>query len=246
MPYSIKQLANLAGISVRTLQYYDTEGLLVAQRNNNNYRTYTDQDLLRLQQILFYRELDFTIAEIKTILNNPRFDLRQALRQHKKIIVLKQKRLNKLIATINSTLTAINNNEPMDNKNMYAAFDDSTIHQYAQEAKERWGHTDAYAQSQKRYAAMTPQQLAQYQEEQDKLMRAIVAAMTNGPTSPVVQGLIDQHYNSLRTWYEPTKELYQGLAEMYVQDERFARYFRKYHTDLPNFMHQAMLHYIAY
>ena len=115
--------------------------------------------------------------------------------------------------------------------------------QYAEEAKQRWGHTEAYKQSQERVAKMTPEQWEKIKQDGDALMREIVSQMGQGAKSPEAQALIAKHYNNLRNFYEPNLEMYRGLAEMYVQDERFKAYFEQYAPGLTQFMHDAMLEY---
>lgn len=111
---------------------------------------------------------------------------------------------------------------------------------YAEEAKERWGHTDAYRQSQERVGKMSPEDMRRTKETGDLLLREIVLHMEKGAESPDVQALIARHHDNLRAFYEPTIEMYRGLGTMYVDDVRFAKYFAKYHEDLPAFMRDAM------
>ncbi len=115
--------------------------------------------------------------------------------------------------------------------------------QYATEAKKRWGHTEEYRQSQERVSKMTKQDFARIQKESDDLMQEIVVNMDKGATSEKIQKLIDQHFKNLRHFYEPTLDLYRGLANLYVEDARFSAYFEKYATDLAQFMHDAMIAY---
>jgi MerR family transcriptional regulator, thiopeptide resistance regulator len=244
MSYTIKQLSKLAGISVRTLHYYDEVGLLrPARRQKNDYRQYEEPELLKLQQILFFRELDFPILEIKRIMSLPDFDMVKALRQQKKFIELKQKRLIGLTRTIDQTIKKINIQITMEDKDLYVSLSKEEMDQYAKEAKERWGNTDAYKQSQEQVKKMTKVDFARIQKEGDDLMREIVLNMSKGPESKEVQALIERHYNNLRTFYEPNLEMYRGLAEMYVADPRFTAYYEKYVKGLVQFMRDAMVYY---
>lgn len=242
--YTVNQLSKLASISVRTLHYYDEIGLLKpAQTLENGYRQYGEEELLKLQQILFFRELDFSLEEIQRILASPNFNRLEALRDQRNLIELKKKRLNRLIATIDKTIQKLNNEITMNDQDLYGGLSDEQQKKYAEEAKQRWGHTDAYKESMKRYAKMSKDDLKKIQEEGHKLMLEIVANMDKGATSPEVQKLIARHYDGLRTWYEPNLEMYRGLANMYVDDSRFAAFYEKYAPGLAVFMRDAMLAY---
>lgn len=244
--YTIQQLADLAGVSVRTLHHYDSIGLLApARTKRNGYRQYSEKDLLTLQQILFFKELDFPLDEIKNILASPGFDMATALHDQRKLIELKKERLERLINTIDKTIQTITNDTTMDDKELYNDFNTEAEDQYAQEAKERWGNTEAYKQSQERYGKLTKEEKQKLKVDADIWMQHVAKQMqTNDPHSAVAQELIDQHYNSLRTFYEPNLELYKGLAEMYIADPRFAAYYEKYATGLAQWMHDAMIYYV--
>jgi DNA-binding transcriptional MerR regulator len=244
MSYTIKQLAEMADVSTRTLHYYDEIGLLKPSFvKSNGYRFYFESDLLRLQQILFFRELDFSLKEISEILSFPNFNISRALYDQRELIELKRKRLARLIKTIDKTINKINNNKYMKDEELYAGLDKGEAKAYAKEAKARWGNTEAYKESQKRVKAMTKDDMARIQKESDELMGEIVLKMSYGAESGEVQVLIDRHYKNLRNFYEPNLELYQRLAEMYVADERFTAYFDKYAVGLAKFMKEAMLFY---
>lgn len=244
MSYTIKQLADLAGISVRTLHYYDQAGLLKPARvKNNGYRYYEENELLVLQQILFFRELNFPIKEIKRIIRAPGFDMRLALKDQKRLIELKKNRLNRLIKTIGKTINKITKETTMNDKDLYGSFSEEEMEQYTQEAKARWGDTDAYKESQKRYKKMTKDDLTRIQKEGDELMKEIAANMNKAAGSEKIQTLIGRHFNNLRHFYEPSLEMYRGLANMYIEDKRFAAYYEKYAPGLAQFMREAMIAY---
>lgn len=245
MPYTVHQLANIAGISVRTLHYYDEVGLLQPSRSaKNGYRTYNDQDLLKLQQILFFRELEFPIADIQRIMQSPTFDMRRALEDHKQLIELKRKRLTALIRTINKTVGKLDMKTDMNDEELYAAFAKSEGDKYAAEAKERWGHTDTYQESARRVAKFTGADWKRISVETDAIMKGLVANRDKGAKAPEVQAFIARHYASLREFYEPNLEMYKGLADMYVGDPRFAAHYEQYGAGMAQFMHDAMHEYV--
>ncbi len=241
MQYTINQLAKLAGVSVRTLHFYDAKGLLKPSHvRPNGYRVYEEKELLLLQQILFFRELDFSIDEIGKIMGKKDFDMRAALAEHRKLIELKRSRLAGLLQTIDITIKKMDNKKDIQDGELYDSFSEDQMNQYKEEAKARWGNTDAWKQSQERTKNWTKEDYARVRAGGESLMHEIAANMNKGATSKDVQNLIDKHYNALRTFYEPNLELYRGLADMYVADPRFAAYFQKFHKNLPEFMQGAM------
>lgn len=245
--YTVNKLAKLAGVSVRTLHYYDEVGLLKPSAiQKNGYRVYEERELLRLQQILFFRELDFPVGEIKRIMSSPAFNMRQALRDQRAMIELKKKRLSGLIKTIDKTLQKLENEKSMDDKDMkeiYDTFGEDTVKKYAEEVKQRWGRTEAYKQSMERYVKTTKADLEKYKQDADIFMKKVAVTMDKGATSPEFQELIAEHFKSLGTWYEPNFEMYRGLAKMYVDDPRFTAYYEKYRPGLAKVFSKAMLYF---
>jgi DNA-binding transcriptional MerR regulator len=246
MTYTVQKLATLAGISVRTLHYYDEIGLLhPAGVKKNGYRYYEEGELLKLQQILFFRELDFPLEDIKRILSSPTFNMTEALRDQKKLIELKKTRLTKLVQTIDKTLKKINKQTIMKDEELYGNFSKEEMERYTEEAREKWGRTEAFKQSEVRVKKMGKEGLKKVLTESGKLTVEIAECMKNGekPTNEKAQKLIARHYDGLRAFYEPNLELYRGLAEMYVADERFKQNYEKVAPGLAEFMRGAMIAY---
>ena len=248
MSYTVNTLAKLASVSVRTLHYYDEVGLLKPSAiQKNGYRVYEESELLRLQQILFFRELEFSIDEIQRIMSSPTFDMRRALRDHRAMIELKKKRLSGLLKTIDKTIYALDTEKHMDEKDLkelYDTFGEETMKKYAEEVKQRWGHTEAYKQSMERYKKTTKADLERYKQDSEAFMQKVAATMDAGAISPEFQALIAEHFKSLSNWYEPNFEMYRGLAKMYVDDPRFTAYYEKYRPGLAKIFSEAMLHFI--
>lgn len=244
MSYTVQQLASLAGVSVRTLHHYDTVGLLrPARQERNGYRQYGEEELLKLQQILFFRELEFSLDDIKKILLDPKFDMRIALHEQRELIELKKKRLSKLLKTIDQTLKKLNQETIMQDKDLYVGLSKEEEEAYAKEAKERWGHTDAWKQSQERYGKLSDAEKQKIGQAGEDLLKEIASHMSEGPKSDVVQKLIKQHYEALRVFYDPNTRMYRGLAEMYVADPRFAAFYEKRAVGLAQFMRDAMVEF---
>lgn len=241
MSYTVQQLARLANTSVRTLHYYDAIGLLSPSRvSENGYRRYEEPELLKLQQILFFRELDLPLADIKRILQSPYFDLTAALIDQRRLLELKKKRLAKLITTINQTIKKLNHQSNMKDEELYDAFADEDTKAYAAEAKERWGNTDAYKQSQARVSKMTKVQMQELKEDGEKHLQALAKAMDLGVDSPEVQALIKKSHANVNFFYDCSVEMFRNLGKMYVTDPRFTATYEKVRPGLAAFVHQAI------
>lgn len=243
MKYTVHQLAELAGVSVRTLHYYDEIGLLTPTVNpSNGYREYGEQELTRLQQILFFRELEFSLDDIKRMLDAPNFDAVQALREQQQLLELKKKRLETLLSTIQQTLKG---GGSMSNDDKFSAFNDPTYQKYKDEVRERWGQTDAYKQSMQRVGKMTKKQLEEVKAEQEEITQKTAELMQAGfaSDSPEVQEQIDRFYRHLQHFYDPSYEMFKGLGEMYVADSRFTAFYENVGKGLAIFMRDAMAVY---
>lgn len=244
MSYSVQALAKLANTSVRTLHYYDEIGLLSPSRTlKNGYRQYEEPELLKLQQILFFRELDFPLADVKRILNSPYFDMAAALQDHRKLIELKKKRLTQLLHTIDETIKKLKSENTMLDEELYDSFKDEEMKEYAEEAKQRWGNTDAYKQSQAKVSKMTKAQMQKLKDDGVKHMQALAAAMDLPIESPEVQALIKQSHDGVNFFYECSTEMFRNLGKMYVTDPRFTANYDKYRPGLAVFVRDAINYY---
>lgn len=237
--FTVQQLAKKAGVTPRTLRFYDKAGLLSPESvGKNGYRYYGEKELIRLQQILFFRELDFPLDDIKKMLDHPRFDVVESLRYQKELIQLKKKRLEKIIHSIEKTIITMQNNQNVTDQDMYGSLSQETIDAYKKEARERWGDTDAYKESQRRVAQFTKDDWARIKSETDANLKALVDLMLAGkePASPEVQAEIAKHHAGIERFYPCSPTMYRGLGEMYLADQRFADTYRQYHKDLPEFL----------
>lgn len=246
MYYKVKEVAEMVGISVRMLHHYDKIGLLKPESISPvGYRLYSDSDLEKLQQVLFFKELDFSLQEIKSILDGPDFDKKQALMSHKELLLEKRIRLEKIIKTVERTIFSIEGGTNMDKKEMFEAFDMSEIEKhkekYAEEVKEKYGHTDTYKESQMKTSKYTKEDWAAIKDESDKIMEQIVNFMDNGPEDPKVQEAVNTYRQHITdNYYTCTPEIFRGLGDMYVYDERFTANIDKYKPDLANFLKDAI------
>lgn len=243
MTYTINKLAKLGGISVRTLHYYDEIGLLKPSYiGENGYRYYKEKELIRLQQILFFRELEFPLLQIKEMLNSPKFDPIQALEDQKKLIQLEKDRLDTLIITITSSIQHMKNKTTMQDEELYGGLSKQQIEEYKEEARQKWG-ADTVAQSENRMKNWTKADFDRIQKEADDIYTSIVSLMDKGPESDEVQFHIDRFYKHMQNFYDCSYEIFRSLGNLYVEDKRFTAFYDKYHPELAAFMQKAMAYY---
>lgn len=244
--YTIKQVANLANISVRTLHYYDEIGLLnPAHIGENGYRYYNDADLLRLQQILFYRELEMELIQIKTILDNPAFDLATALRSHKQGLQAKSQRLAALLTTIDRTLAELTGETPMSKQALFEGFSPEQQKDYERQARLQHG-PKLVNESVNRWNNYSEDQRAAIMEEGKQVYGDLVAALEAGlhPSHGEVQDMLKRWHSHIYYFYEPTLEILRGLGMTYNTDPAFMATFQKFHPDLSAYLEQGINHYV--
>jgi MerR family transcriptional regulator, multidrug-efflux activator len=246
--YKVKQVAELSGVSVRTLHHYDRIGLLVPESTTPaGYRLYTKQDLERLQQILFFREMDFTLQEIKDILNRSDFDRKESLNKHRESLLTKKKRLEEMIATVDRTIIALQGGEKMSDKDMFQGFDISEIeaHQkkYSEEAKKKYGK-ETVENVEKRTSAYSSEDWGTIQTKTEDIYKRVIARMDHGPEdSEVQQAVADWRQLITDNFYDCTIDIFRGLGDLYVDDPRFTKNIDKYQEGLASFLRKAMHYY---
>ncbi len=248
--YSVKQVANMAGISIRTLHYYDRLGLLKpAVRTEAHYRRYGQPELLRLQQILFYRELDFSLDEIRTILQQPAFDLATALRNHKQALIVRRDRLTTLLTTIDKTIDQLNGTKTMmTDDELYAGFGQQQGLAYRQEATQQYGEA-VVAASEQHLRQGGKAYFEQLKAEQQAITATLATITHLDPASAVVQEQIARHYaNILAFWggaVQDTRSAYKGLAQLYADDPRYTSQNGQANPAYAAFLRAAMLYFAA-
>jgi DNA-binding transcriptional MerR regulator len=248
--YSVKQLAKLAGVSVRTLHLYDQLGLLKpSTRTQARYRLYGEKELFRLQQILFYRELDFSLQEIRYILDDPNFDVLQALEGHKTALQARRDRIATLVATIDKTILKLKGERVMlTNEELYEGFPKEKAESYRKEAIDKWG--SATIEKAENYCRnMTKEQLTQLKAESQEIWTTLISLKQEDPSSAKVQQQIARHYANIRQFWgtanesDPQAEAYSGLGQLFVKDERYTMADGKPNPDFAQFMSKAMSHF---
>jgi DNA-binding transcriptional MerR regulator len=244
MNYTVKQLSKLAGVSPRTLRYYDSIGLLrPARQRDNDYRLYDEPGLLRLQQILFYRELGFPLEQIRDILDRPDFDLPAALRAHRVALLEQAARLQTLVRTVERTLDHIERKTEMSKKQLFEGFSEAQQEEYARQAGERWDKATV-EQSQRLWKSYSKEQKQQVLDEGKAIYTGLIDQIGADPASPAVQALIGRWHQHLRSFYEPTLEILRNLPDLYVNDPAFRANFDAMHPQLAEFVRAAVTIYV--
>lgn len=251
--YTVNQLAKLSGVSVRTLHHYDEIGLLTPSiRTEARYRLYGENELLRLQQIFFYREMDIPLKEIAEILDDPEFNLVQALEQHKQVLQQRKEQVETLLITIDKTIQHLKNKKIMVTpEELYEGLPKETAEAYRKEAVEKYGK-ESVEQSEKALLNFTKEEFRALGQEQKEISDGIFALMkTESPQSKKVQELIARHYVVTRKFWgthgsaNPQAQQYAGLGQLYVNDERFTMVNDQPQPEYARFMCAAMEHYAA-
>ena len=217
MKMQIKEFADYTGVSVRTLHYYDEIGLLkpASVDQNTGYRFYDEQSILRMQEILFYRELDFSLKSISEILSSPNYDKKQVHKEQKRLLLLKKERLERLICAIDGAV---------EGENVMKSFDNTDFEKYKSEAQEKWGKTDAYQEYGQKTRNYSKDQWQSATDGLNLIFTEFALCMKNGqgPDSSETQELVKKLQDYITaTYYTCTKEILTGLGQMYVMDERF-------------------------
>lgn len=209
---TVKEISRLTGVSVRTLHYYDEINLLKpTQITDAGYRLYDDMALERLHSILLFRELQFPLKEIKAILDSPDFDAEAALNEQIKLLELQKKRLDKIISSAREILTKGVNNMS------FSSFDKTELEEFTAEAKEKWGHTDAYKEYEQKHTNS-----ADKTDEFMQIFAEIGKVKHLSPDCEEAERLIKKLQKFItENYYTCTDEILKGLGEMYVSDERF-------------------------
>ncbi len=240
MKMHIKEFAKLTGVSVRTLHYYDEIGLLKPAfvDEQNGYRFYDENSLSRMQDILFYRELDFKLKSISEILSSPDYDKKKALAEQRKLLILKKERLERIIDALD---------DAEKGKVIMTAFDNSDYEtarkQYETEAKQRWGETEAYKEHSEKTANYTKDKWQDVNAGLMTVLAKFAKCKKDGHTadSDNAQALVIELQTYItENYYTCTNEILAGLGQMYVADERFKNNIDKHTPGTAEFISQSI------
>lgn len=249
MEYTVQKMAKMAGVSARTLRYYDEIGILKPARiNSSGYRIYGQQEVDRLQQILFYRELGLSLESIKDIVTAPSFDSINALREHREKLLEKREQLDLLIANVEKTIAFAEGRITMTDEEKFEGFKrkmiDDNEEKYGIEIRAKYGDEQVDRSNQK-IKGMTKEQYAEVEKLSADVMATLKEAFATGdPTGKLAQKAADLHRQWLSFfWDSYTKEAHAGVAQMYVDDERFTAYYDKEQPGTAAFLRDAVLIY---
>jgi DNA-binding transcriptional MerR regulator len=249
MEYTVQKLGKLAGVSTRTLRYYDEIGILKPARiNSSGYRIYGQSEVDRLQQILFYRELGVGLDSIKDIVTSSAFNRANALKEHHTKLLEKREQLDLLIANVEKTISVAEGRAIMSDKEKFEGFKQKLINEneekYGREIREKYGD-EAIDQSNKKFKNMTKEQYAKFEKLSQEVIDTLNEAYSTGdPSGELAQKAADLHRQWLSyTWCSYSKEAHAGLAQMYVDDERFTKYYDKKQPGTAAFLRDAILIY---
>jgi len=245
MAYTVGRVAEIAGVTVRTLHHYDEIGLLTpGERTSAGTRRYDDDDLERLQRILLYRELGFTLEEIATILDDPDVEARAHLRRQHALLRDRISRLQEMVAAVEYMLEAQKMGINLTPEEKFEVFGDFDPDAYTEEVEERWGNTDAYQESARKTARYTKDDWLRIQQESADLMARWLAAFDAGTPaeSQAAMDLAEEHRQQIsKFFYNCTFEIHVGLAEMYLADPRFTKHYEDQRPGLAQYVHDAIM-----
>ncbi len=242
--FTVKQLSTLAGVTPRTLHHYDEIGLLKPSRiGENGYRYYGEEALLKLQQILFYRELDISLDEIKKIMGRRDFDVLGALQSHKDALNKQVVRIERLIQTVDNTIQHLKGKTKMSEKGLFEGFSEEEQEKYAKEAEQMYD-PETVRDSNRKWKAYSAAKKEAILAEGKAVYMDMVAVMPKGPASAEVQAIVERWRKHMDYFWTPNLDQLLGLAEGYSDDPRFKANFDKMHPNLAEFMREAVKVYV--
>ena len=242
---TVSQVAEVSGVSVRTLHYYDAIGLLKpTDVGTNGYRYYDRPDLLRLQQILFYRQLGMSLDKVRNTLDAPGFELAGALLSHRKHLEDEIGRQHRLIQTIDDTIADLNGENEMSDADRFKGFAPEKQAEYEDSLVDRYGHgaVERIETSRQRVGKMSKAQMQAIQDEGDQVNKDLVTAIENGSgaDSADVQAMIARHHAWVSHFWTPDAAAYAGLGQLYLDHPDFRAFYGKYDSRLVDFLAEAM------
>ena len=240
--YTVQQLAKLAKVSVRTRHHYDHIDLLKpASRTAAGYRLYASAELRHLQQILFFRELDFPLKDIRRILSDSDFNAVETLKSHRRLLTEQRERLSQLLQTLDKTILDLTEEQmTMTDDELYEGFSKEKIERYKREVREKYD-PDLVAESNRRVKKMSKAQWQAVQADGEAVTREMAAlAADHAPDDPTVQAVVARHHAWIENFYPCNAATYAGLGQLYTDNPEFRAHYDKYRPDLAEFMRAAM------
>lgn len=243
--YTVGEVAALTHVTIRTLHHYDEVGLVTpSARSEAGYRLYGRADLERLRQVLFYRELGFSLEAIRTALDAPDHDLGRVLREQRALLAAEGERLRAMLVAVDAAIAAHERGVAMSDQEMFEVFGEFTPAEYDAEVRERWGETEAYRVSAEKSRQYGQAEWAEIKAETDAITQAFAAAMQSGaaPTSAEAMAIAEQHRRHITRWfYDCPPEMHRGLGLMFVEDERFTATWERVRPGLARYVSAAFV-----
>ncbi len=242
--YTVGQLSKIAGITIRALRYYDKLGILKPSSiGGNGYRYYDDQNLIILQEIMLYRELDLSLEQIKNILGSRDFEVLPALLNHKENILNRIDRLNILVGTIDQTISHLKGEINMNKNQLFSGFSEEEQERYAAEAENLYDK-ETVRQSNRKWKSYSDQEKKRILDEGKAIYKEMVNEITAGPASSKVQALVERWRQHMNYFWTPDLDQLVGLAALYNDDPRFKANYDLMHPELASFMLKAVTYYV--
>jgi DNA-binding transcriptional MerR regulator len=250
--YTVSQLAKMAGVTVRTLHHYDQIGLLAPAGRaepgpgaSAGYRLYGEAELLRLQQILFFKELDMPLAEVRRVLDDPEFDPVVALEHHRQMLHRRMERLLRLLRTIDRTIDRLAEDDmTLTDEELYEGFSTEQIERYKRQAREMYDPA-MVEESERRVKGMSREKWKAVQAEGQAVTTGIAALMDRDPGDAEVQAVVARHHAWIENFYPCSAEIYRGLSQLYVDHPEFRAFYEKVQPGLADYLSAAMQIYVG-
>lgn len=236
----VKEVAELVGVSIRTLHHYDQIGLLTPKEiTDSGYRLYSKENLETLQQILFFKELGFTLKEIKKIINSPSYNRQEALILQRKMLIEKRNKVDKMIETIDKTIKHMAGEIQMTNEERFGGIN-LRFNQFEEEARRRWGN-HSIDEIKAKLKDMSKGEQNDLSDRWDKIFNKLACVRDQSPESQEVQSTIKEWYNFLnKNFSNYSLDAFNGLGQLYINDERFTKNIDQYGEGLAKLMSEAM------
>ncbi len=247
MQMTVKQIADLVGISVRTLHYYDEIHLLNPTKlSKSGYRLYSEADLDKLQQILFFRELDFPLKKIKSIIASPSFDRQESLKMHKQLLIDRKNRTDQMIQTIDQTLRYMRGEITMTNEEKFKGFNfDNLPKSYDEEARKKWGDSTV-TKANEHIKSWSDKEKDVKTKEMNDIFSTFANLKSQSTESVEVQSNVQKWYDYLNSNidFDYTLDVFERLGHLYVEDERFKVNIDKFGTGTAQFIKDSIEVYV--
>jgi len=242
--WTVGQVAERSGVTVRTLHHYDEIGLLrPSRRSASGYRLYTDEDLVRLQHVVVYRRLGFSLEEVAVLLDDPEADVAAHLRRQRAAVMSRLDELAELVTAIDRALEAEVSGIQLTPEEQRELFGEDFKEEYQEEARERWGDTEAWRQSQERTSQYTKADWQAIKAEMDGINARFVEALQAGEPADGERAMdaAEAHRQHITRWfYDCPAEMHANISEMYVSDPRFAKTYEDIHAGLAQYVRDAV------